>query len=559
MAARPAARNAVAALIVGTMLLAGAAMWWVGQRKIDLLNAPITLSLAVDDQIWVGHGGALHRLDRNGDRLERVTMPELGMPEPLSHLHAVRADDLLASAGKPTRLYRCTPSLRQCRLADSGYIERFGRFKLALWIGANADGSKVVVTDNGAHRVAVLDADGKLLAHEGGAVGRFNYPAQPVWRGDNSIWLAAADAKRIERFEFTGNALTPAMQLVPTPTHDSLLAGRDWPMALAPLGDGRWWAVIQYDMMKPGGLLRFGDTGRFDGDARLPPGADLTAVTRLGDGLVVADLHGPTLWRLNLDGRDAQPFGDSALRNELRADAVTLVQLDEWRRWITAALIGIPVLGLLLLLAMGERTPQTKRFEPPDFAVPAPRGKAERVEIGLTDALLKQARQLRWMSIGLLAFMLAGVAWLAIDGKLPPVAVGAAMVVFAIQELAMWWLLKRQRTQRLEVEGGSVRLMFGDKPFAQAKLADCWCDGRTLMIGTHRVMVFTAGGEPAFEPIKLQAHVLAAIPRHQWTTPGKLELRNLRESWRRRPLLSVLTWVGVVAMLVACAWVTLPR
>ena len=58
------------------------------------------------------------------------------------------------SANKPARAYRCTPSQGRCRGVDAGCVARFGRFKNSAWLGADADGSRTVVSDNAAHRVS---------------------------------------------------------------------------------------------------------------------------------------------------------------------------------------------------------------------------------------------------------------------------------------------------------------------------------------------------------------------------------------------------------------------
>ncbi len=535
MTTSTSARNVVALLAVLATLLAVAGLWWVGERRIEHLKSPITLSLSTDDQLWAGLGGVLHRFDTSGRRLERVTLRELGLPEPLSHLHAVRTDDLLASAGVPTRLFRCVPSQHVCRAADAGYIAAFGRFELAVWIGANADGSRVVVSDNLAHRVAVLDAQGALLAHARGLNASLWDPGQPVWVGNDTIWLAGADMKRIERFTFDGRVVAPTGDAVPTPALHPLLRGRTWPMALTPVGDGRWWAVVQYNMMEPGGLLRFVEGGDFDREARLPAGADLTTVARLGDRLVVADVSRPALWQLDLDGGDALPFGSDDFRAELVAFGATQARLDLLRRLLIAALAVLPLMALVALYLMGAKVSGGSRFLRPDFRAPVARMSREPVEIRTTDAW---RRRLRWMA----ALMATSVAvaipllmYLAWRRGLPLWSGASFALVVALLLPVIWWRLRERAGQRLLVHDGTISVQSPRGEVARAMLSECWCDGRAMLVGTLRVALYV-GQEPVFDRLALQAHVLGLLPHERWVSGGELQFAQMRAAWQRNPV-----------------------
>jgi hypothetical protein len=543
-------RTALAWTIVGYALACGVALVLLGRQQIWLQRSPITLSASAD-ALWVSQASVLHRLDAQGTRLDRVALAEMGVPEPLSHLHAVAADDLLLSTGEPTRLFRCTPSQRRCRQADAGYIERFGRFNLAVWIGANADGSRVVVSDNGAHRVAVLDAQGALLAHEGGQIGRFYFPAQPVWVGESDIWIAGADARRIERLEWHGSTLAFSGPVVATPAGDPVLAGRTWSLALAPLGGGLWWAVIQRDMLRPGGLFRFSETQGFDREAALPPGSDLTAVARLSDGLLVADLHGSVLWRLTLDGREARPFGDTVVAADLRETGREVERLASWQRVLTWALVGGPLLGIVLLWMMGEPA----SGPPPLRAVAGGvLGSRQRV------TLQPRPRPAWWLwlevSLGVVFAAALFMMWrvYAAPGMSERTTTGVRALVglgmfMAVGTLVLaFWMARRQGTQRLEMEDGQIRWTIGDRLIAQASLADCWTDGRSLVIGERQVLL-VHGQRPVFDAEEVGRHVIAAIPPQQRVSSGQLQMHLLRRAWKRRPL-RTLAFAGLLGVLV---------
>lgn len=551
------ARKGVAGVVLALVLVAAALMAWTTREKIRLQRSPITLSLAVDAHVWLGFGDTLHRLAADGSRVQRVTLDELRLPTPLSHLHAVRNDDLLVAAGEPTRLYRCVVSALACRLVDQGYVDAHGAFKRAVWIGANAAGTRVVVTDNARHRVAVLDADGRLLAAAGGAVGRFHFPAQPVWIGDDEVWIADADHHRIERLRWReGLTVLPAADLaVETPNGHPVAGASDWPLALAPMGDGAWWAVIQQDMIKPGGLYGITPEGSVARRAELPAGADLTGVTRLDDKIVVSDLNGPRLWQLTLQGADAAPFGDAAITAELHATQQRLARIDALQTGSRWALVALPLAGLVALLALGERLPAARVARPPaskDRSVPAHvEGPLElrllagpRRITGVLAAILVLLAVVIAVTVGIVAFSanLAAMgtrafAWLA----LLSVVTLAASCVMAL-------VLTRIRNTTLTLGGESVFVHHTRKLIAAAKLHDCWTDGRALLVDGHLVSLVSPVGLALYDREAVQRYLLPHVPADRWLSPARLQWRALRALAQRHPIVMLLL-VGVLVAL----------
>lgn len=553
MPASKSLRTAVAVAIVTVSAVAFYLLWWTGQREVAL-RVPITLSLAVDDTVWVSSHGALHEFNIDGLRVQRLTSESLGLPQPVLHLHAVRRDDLLVSAGEPMRVYRCTPSQRQCHLADAGYIARFGAFKNAVWLGANADGSRVVVSDNAAHRVAVLDADGALLAETGGRVGRFHFPGQPVWVGQNTIWLASADHHRIERFEFAGGAIGEPLQTIALEKSEPSLAGRIWPMALAPLGDRQWLALVKANMMTVGGLVRVDEHGRFGWSARLPEGADLTAVTRLGQHIVAAELGASALVRLSLAGGDATPFGSDEFQAELRERSGELAQWRLWQQWAQWLLIGAPILGIGLLLLLGEELPQAP--QPEALREAALRASSATVSwrgegvIGVTDQYRKQMRQMLWLGAPLMVLTPALFIWIF------PIALRdfSLRISTAVLTLFCWGsaaytprLVTSMLSRVLRVQGETVSVEREGVVLAKARLAECWTDGRKLVVADAVVILRLR--DPVFEPEAVQALILSRIPQAQWLGRSKIEWLQYRAVWRNHPRVVVVTALLMVTLL----------
>ncbi len=523
-------------VIVGLAAVALAAMFAASSKRTKLLRSPVTLSLSVDDSLWVGAADVLHRLDAEGHRTARVTLDELGVPGPLSHLHAVSGDDVLLSAGEPTRLYRCAMTRSTCRLADAGYVAAFGGFGRAVWIGADQHGQRVVVSDNARHRVAVLNAEGKLLAAEGGSIGRFHFPGQPVWVGDATIWLAGADRRNIERIEWTGDLSTlPAASAIATPAGHPVLGRSTWPLALAPLGDGRWWALIQQNMMVPGGLYGFDREGAFirradqvAGEARV----DLTAVTRLGDGLVAADLEGPRLWRYELDGRHPRPFGSDELASEWRGlgERVSAAErMQSLSKWV---LIGAPLVGVALLLLLGERI-ETRPARlaatptPSGGAVLPPEGPP--VELGLEP---KADRELRTSmliaSAGLVLFLLlAGFSMLrhySANGWVI-VAVSGPLTLLVLREFGA------MRRHRLSIKEDTVMLLDRHKVLARAPMSECLTDGRSLLIERYLENLVSRSAGARYAAAVIEQRLLPYV-RHVSTF--EIQRRAVLAAMRRR-------------------------
>jgi hypothetical protein len=314
---------------------------------------------------------------------------------------------------------------------------------------------------------------------------------------------------------------------------------------------------VQYDMMRPGGLLRFTEHGDFDREARLPAGADLTSVARLGERLVVADFSGPALWQLDLDGNDARPFGSEDFRAELAAFATLQERLDLLRRALTGSLVALPLIGLTMLYLMGETVSAAPRFVRPDFRAPVARTSPEPVEIRVTEAW---RRRLRSMAMLIAAIVVLGIPLLLyLTGRrgLPLWSGAPLAVTVGLLLPVIGWKLHKGSGQRLIVQDASIRVHSPRGEQARALLADCWCDGRTLLVGPRTVALFV-GREPVFDSVALQAHVLGLLPPERWVSGGDLQRMQLHAVWRRRParlllqglLLVVLFVVAVIALLV---------
>jgi hypothetical protein len=545
--ANPAQRRWIAGVLILGAAVALAAMWWAGQRRMAV-DTPITLSQAAGGTVWVSSHGHLHELDAHGGRLRRVGVQALGLPHPVLHLHAVGRDEVLVAAGEPTRVHRCHVGEVRCRAADAGYIERFGRFKNTVWMAANADGSRIVLSDNAAHRLALLDGQGRLLASAGDGIGRFHYPGQPVWMPDGTVWLASSDHHRVERIDVAADRIGEPLQAVRLRGAAPPLKGRTWPMALAPVDDGALWVLVKHNMMTRGGLVRMQADGGFDAEASLPASADASAVTRLGDALVVADLGSRALLRMTLDGKDARPFGDPAIRAELRQHAAEVERWEWYQQLAMWTMIGLPIVGIGVLLLLGERMPVQGGFDrpsvPPD--VPAAYG----APIGITPRMRRQITLL--MTLAAVATIAMGA--LLVLGMPGPTGLRRVALLggFSAAALAtggaLWWTTRILLSQRLRVIGSQVQYERGGLEVARAAFADCFTDGRRLMIGGRRVVLFAR--EPMFERAAVESQILAHIPRANWLSGAQLEWRSLRGTWREHPwrVIGLVLLFGVTAL-----------
>lgn len=533
--------------VVMFALSALAVLVW-SSRQVALLANLLSVSVAGDGAVWVASHDFLHRLDGQGERQLRVAPADIGLPLPLRHLHAIAANRLLVNAGKPSRLYRCDLERNACSLADSGYVEKFGAFYQSAWIAADAEGRRVAVVDNAAHRVAVLDESGQLLAADGGSIGRFHYPGQVVWAGTHYLWLAAGDRFRIERIAFDGVTIgTPSQEFL-LPRDDSVVAGRHWPMALAPLPDGRWWVVVKRHFTKAGGLVLVDPAqGRVLASAALPEGADIAAVANAGQSLLLADLHGPALWRMSGDGKQISSFGDAAFTQELQDRETQRARAQRLVHWSQGLAIGLPLVGILLLLALGERQPMgSKKLQAT--------GSAELAGLPLNLPLLPKVRRslrvLAWMglftvltSAVMFAFVLAP-HWQALFAsptqatdkeRWPAIFVALIMLAAIFVAVYVFRALMRESSATLTVEPLHLTLHHGDHLKTHAAWHDCRTDGRVLFIGLKMVALVWQRGT-RFDEQVLQQRLLPMVPAPNWHSGFTLYRVMLNLYWQRVPL-----------------------
>jgi hypothetical protein len=546
------ARHLLAGGVLALAALAAAMVWHAHRQLAGLHAAPITLGQATSDAVWVHLHDTLHAFDARGERFARIAEADLGLPAPVLHLHAVQRDDLLVAAGSPPRLKRCTPSARSCRDVDHGYIAAFRRFDNKVWIGANADASRVVVVDNAAHRVAVLDGEGVLIASAGSE--RFDYPSQAVWDGEDGFWLANSEKSRLERIgvDAATGTLTATQREVQLSGRDTILLGRTWPMALAAAADGGLWVVPKKTWIGPGGLVHLSAAGTFDRDRTLPVDADFTAITRMGNTLIGADFNGPRLHRIALDGgASAEPFGGEAFAAELRSHATLQAHWKRMQQWALGALIGLPLLGALLLAAMGERLPVAPAgYEPPAPAlVPTPRAAPGVLRIPVTRAHRDLLRRLMW--VALVTVVLPMVLLLAM---LPSRSMLLAMLLVLPSLPFLYWAFQRQLTTELVVVGNELVLERHGREVVRAPLAQLWTDGRRVLIANEVVVLMLRA--PVFEPEPVREYLLASVPALRWIGSVRFGLMQWRAFMRGQPLL----FAALVGLLVvACVVLSLPK
>jgi hypothetical protein len=517
-------------------------------RQAIALANPLTLSVASGGAVWVSSHDHLHRFDTTGRRELRLAPAELKLPLPLRHLYALSAHRLLVSAGEPSRIYRGDADAKSCVVADAGYVAKFGEIVKSAWIGADAEGKRVVIADSAAHRLAVIDESGQVLAAQGGAIGRFHYPGQVVWAGADEFWLAAGDRFRIERIAFDGRVIGEPAQELALSRNDGVLAGRNRPMALAPLPDGRWWVVVKPHFTKAGGLVLVDPAqGRVVQSAALAAEADIAAVATMGDSMLLADLNGPALRRMSLDGQQVSTFGDASFMHELQDRESRREQAQHAVRWSQGLTIGLPLVGIVLLLVLGERMPTGPRklqATGPASLVNLP------MQLRLLPGVRRSLRILAWLGLSLIVttvvmfvFALApqwraffdSPAEAADKARWLFIVVAAILLAAIFASVYVFRALMRESSAALTIEAQRLTLHHDTVLKASAAWDDCRTDGRVLFIGLQMVALAWQRGT-RFEEAALKQRLLPMLPAHNWYSGFGLYRVMLNLYWQRAPL-----------------------
>ena len=110
-------------------------------------------------------------------------------------------------------------------------------------------------------------------------------------------------------------------------------------------------------------------------------------------------------------------------------------------------------------------------------------------------------------------------------------SVAAVIVALARVALGLMWWTRWVLWVRLCVTRGVLRYERNGRAVTSIRLADCYTDGRWLLLGA-RLLEVRRPFFPLLDRNLVQSHVFAQLPESQWLTSGRLQWRFLKASWQ---------------------------
>lgn len=303
------------------------------------------------DTLWLESHGGLHQFNSDGKRLRRIDLPALGLTSPTS-LHFTAEANVLWTHDQG-RVHRCDLEHLRCAPVDLPELSDTDDYR---WVRVSDDASQITVSDASRHRVLVYRRDDPAghyaLAQTHDTHLRF--PNQTLQVGP-ALWIADTNNHRISQITAPAQSgqAGPAREDFPI-AHAALRLGRWFPFAMARDPQERLWVLAADLRMRNADLLLMDRHLRPERVVPISPDQDPNAIVLFQQHLLLTDMTGFTVHRLDLNGRALAPFGDQAFRTELAAS-------ERQARWVArlpVMLIGsicvLLVLGLWLARKSGE-------------------------------------------------------------------------------------------------------------------------------------------------------------------------------------------------------------
>jgi hypothetical protein len=216
-------------------------------------------------------------------------------------LHALRLQPHEKPPTESAGLIRCRVGTGSCQAAVIPVPLDRAFHILALPSG------RWLLSDTSRHRLLLLDHAGNVVDEQHG----FHFPGQPVLDG-NSVWLADTNNHRVVQLQPDVDSIGAVVAAVPVPQRGPWR----WPTAVLPLVDG-WWVLVGDSRLSRDRILVFDRDWQYQRDLDLPEGADLEAMARLGDHVLVSDIVHRQIYGLDLQGNMIGVWQGEPLYSEL--------------------------------------------------------------------------------------------------------------------------------------------------------------------------------------------------------------------------------------------------
>ena len=172
-----------------------ALLFYSGARLNDGLSGPTRMTKSADGTLWVVSHRALHQLKADGMRVQKIELSELGIKDIVSGLAVAGNDTVFIAQASPSSIQRCLLQERKCTDITPAVTSTAGAPTYSMMIAVNDAAGRLLISDNGGHRVLLADFDGNVLDRSTPAA--YRYPNQPTWIAADKIAVPDTNHHRI--------------------------------------------------------------------------------------------------------------------------------------------------------------------------------------------------------------------------------------------------------------------------------------------------------------------------------------------------------------------------
>jgi len=533
--------------VIASMLLSLFGIWYA-TNQANSHYGPSKIRVTPQGEVWVLSDGALHVLDAVGEVQNTLRLRDWGRAFLPSDFYPMSNGDLLVAEPDTHEIYRCSLGAACVPLLAASRIT-IGSTKNAMLLAVDEERQRLYVADNAGHRLLLLDLSGNLLDATSRHSARFWFPNQIALHG-GELLVANTNYRKIERLPVLEDRFGEADWTLRTAVAE-VRPGRKWPMSFIALPNGQWWVGIAREGMRNADVAVFDSTKMPTGYIPLENHADPVSMAVLSDRVLLADTDNYRVRQVSLTGELLADFGSAAFREVLKQQAATS---RFWLRVRTAAQISVgvvPLLGVLLLWRMGERTRGLpKNFNFQRAVLPITPGTIHWFELRP-----QFVRQQQWL-LGILTFatmFLTGWSlWMMVHylWKLPAGSWVLSTVLVCGLGLVFVSVFLGYRTLHVRLGTDGVQLLHdnGNGKVFSYPLSQVISDGSRLLAG-NRLIVLRILPRLLYERDELEQYLLARLGTASLCTPGQFYLAGLRQG-------NQIFWMNtVLILLIVLAWV----
>jgi hypothetical protein len=542
------ARYVVAAVVVVTVVTSLVLMFRTSaQHDRDTLG-PTRIAAAGDGGWWAISHHHLHRFDRTGQRTWKISLSNFGIDNPAAGLGVLSDGRVLLSEPGDTHLRLCDFPARTCvplPLERGGHEVALRRVALLQGVSDN----RFVISDDFGRRLMLADANGEVLAMRTLHVkpaDHYQIPFQPRLSADGELLLPNRKTQQIERLNV--DTLEPTEKPL-------LSAGTAMkiPVDAARGADGRWWVINTPPCICSGQIVQFDSQGTRIGRLPITGFNDPRALALVDGKLVIADQDGARLGVYDIATGAVSRATGALFLAELAGVVALRAQGNVPGNYFLAAVILMPLLGIAVLMLLGEKLPQAEQpmRPPPAGQTPAALNAEGITWIAITPEHERTLRQLRNLSFVLaLVPLLMGIYLLVKllpsfpdPSKLGDTKVIVSLLFVAILPIAAIYVLYttlrgRQPAPRLGIDATHVYCERTAKRYS-VPIGEVMTDGTMLLIGRANLRLLDARNDH-FDREAVSSLILARLPPSAYKTRAQLAWT----AFRREPY----QWAALLAI-----------